>query len=46
MIYNNLYACPTCRRENNDRNSPGRKILLVAEIGVGGNKYLESLRFG
>lgn len=45
MLYDNPNARPTCCRENNDSNSPGRKVLLVPEIGVGGNKYLESLFF-
>ena len=39
-------ARPTRCRENNDSNSPGCKVLLIPEIGVGGNKYLEPLLFG
>ena len=43
MLYRNPNARPTCCRENNDSNLPGRKVLLVPKIGVGGNKYFESL---
>ena len=41
MLYDKPNARPTCCRENNDSNLPGRKVLLVPEIGVGGNKHLE-----
>lgn len=43
MLHDNPNAGPTCCRENNNRNSSSRKILLVPKIGVGGNKHLESL---
>ena len=43
MPYDNPNAGPTCCRENNNSNLPSRKILLVPEICVGGNKYLEPL---
>jgi hypothetical protein len=43
MRYNDPNARPTCCRENNDSNSTSRKVLLIPEIGVGGNKHLESL---
>ena len=46
MLYDKPNAGPTCCRENNDSNLPGRKVLLIPRIGVGGNKYLESLLFG
>ena len=43
MRYDDPNARPACCRENNDSNSTNRKVLLIAEIGVGGNKHLESL---
>jgi hypothetical protein len=43
MRYGDPNARPTCCRENNDSNSSSRKVLLIAEIGVGGNKHLESM---
>ena len=42
MRYDDPNARPACCRENNDSNSSGRKVLLVPEIGVGGNEHLES----
>jgi hypothetical protein len=41
MRYDDPNARPTCCRENNDSNSSNRKVLLIPEIGVGGNKHLE-----
>ena len=46
MLHGNPDARPTCGGENNNRNAPSRKILLVPKICVGGHKYLESLLFG
>ena len=46
MLCDNPNARPTGCRENNDSNFPGRKILLVPKIGVGGNKNLESSLLG
>jgi hypothetical protein len=46
MLYDNPNAGPTCCRENNDSNLPGSKVLLIPKIGVGSNKYLESLLLG
>ena len=45
MLYGNANARPACCRKNDDGNSSGSEVLLVLEIGVGGNKYLESVRF-
>jgi len=45
MFNENPNARPTCCGENNDSNTSGCKVLLVAEIGVSGDKYLESLIF-
>jgi len=42
MLYDKPNARPACCRENNDSNSSSRKVLLIPEIGVGGNKHLES----
>jgi len=46
MLCDKPNARPTCCRESNNRNLPGRKILLVTKIGVGGNQHLESTRLG
>ena len=42
MPHDGPNARPTCCRENNDSNLSSRKVLLIAEIGVGGDKHLES----
>lgn len=46
MLYDQPDTGPTRRSENDHGDLSGCEVLLVPEIGVSGDKYLESLLFG
>jgi hypothetical protein len=41
-----LDTWPACRGQNDDYDTPRAKVLLVPEIPIGSEKYLESFSFG
>lgn len=39
------YTRPTCRSQNDDRNTSHSKVLLIPEVPVSGDKHIEPLSF-